>query len=42
VKKIKQRLLEAGKRFHCNDNISEYINDGELDLLQDEVEKKVL
>jgi len=38
--KIKQRLLEAGKRFHCNDNISEYINDGELDLLQDEVEKK--
>jgi GTP cyclohydrolase I len=38
--KIKQRLLEAGKRFHCNDNISEYINDGELDLLQDEVEQK--
>jgi len=37
---IRKRLLEAGKRFHCNDNISEYIKEGELDLLQQEVEKK--
>ena len=37
---IRKRLQEAGERFHCNDNISKYIKEGELDLLQDEVEKK--
>jgi GTP cyclohydrolase I len=37
---IKKRLQEAGKRFHSNDNISEFIKEGELKLLQDEVEKK--
>ena len=35
---IKQRILAKNKRFHCNDNISEFIEDGELDLLQKEVE----
>jgi GTP cyclohydrolase I len=37
---IRKRLQEAGERFHCNDNISKYIKEGELELLQDEVEKK--
>ena len=35
--KIKQRLIDAGQRFHSNDNISEYIQEGELEQLQDEV-----
>ncbi len=30
-KTIKDRLKKAGKRFHSNDNISEYIEDGEMD-----------
>jgi len=34
---IRQRILDAGARFHSNDNIAEYINDGELDQLVDEV-----
>jgi GTP cyclohydrolase I len=34
---IHDRLQEAGKRFHSNDNISEHIYDGELDSLQSEV-----
>ena len=34
---IKKRLQEAGKQFHCNDNISEFIKEGELDKLQTEV-----
>ena len=38
---IKQRILAKNKRFHCNDNISEFIEDGELDLLQKEVEGKL-
>ena len=37
---IKKRIKEEGDRFHSNDNISKFIKDGELDLLQDEVEKK--
>ena len=39
-KQIKQRLKEAKARYHCNDNISEYIKEGEIDLLQQEVENK--
>lgn len=39
--KIKQRLIDANYRFHSNDNISDFIYDGELDLLQDEVAKKL-
>ena len=38
---IRQRLLAKNKRFHCNDNISDFIEEGELDLLQNEVEKKL-
>ena len=40
-KRIKQRLKKAGKRFHANDNISEYIEDGEIQELQAEVEEKL-
>ena len=29
-KTIKDRITKAGKRFHANDNISEYIEEGEL------------
>ena len=39
-KQIKQRLKEAKARYHCNDNISKYIKEGEIDLLQQEVENK--
>ena len=37
---IKQRLLDAGQRHFANDNISKYINEGELELLQEEVKDK--
>ena len=36
-KKIRDRILQAGTRFHSNDNISEYIEPGELEMLVDEV-----
>ena len=26
---IKQRLENAGERYHCNDNISEHIKEGD-------------
>lgn len=39
--KIRQRLLAARKRFHANDNIADFIEPGELDLLLDEVELKM-
>ena len=38
---IRERLAAARKRFHANDNIAEFINPGELDLLLDEVEVKM-
>ena len=34
---IRQRILDAGARFHSNDNIAQYIQEGELDSLVDEV-----
>tara|TARA_B100000282_G_scaffold296066_1_gene276928 strand:+ start:1550 stop:2224 length:675 start_codon:yes stop_codon:yes gene_type:complete len=34
---IRQRLVDAGQRFHSNDNISEFIQEGELEQLQEEV-----
>ena len=40
-KTIKERIQKAGKRFHSNDNISEFIEDGEMDLLQAEVQEKL-
>ena len=39
--KIRQRLLAARKRFNANDNIAEFIEPGELELLLDEVEQKM-
>jgi GTP cyclohydrolase I len=36
-KTIKKRIEESKSRFFCNDNISEFIKDGELDLLIEEV-----
>lgn len=34
---IRDRILEAGERFHSNDNISQFIKEGELAQLQNEV-----
>ncbi|GAC1407598.1 MAG: GTP cyclohydrolase I [Burkholderiaceae bacterium] len=39
--KIRARLIAAKKRFHSNDNIANYIEPGELDLLVDEVQSKM-
>ena len=39
--RIRERLLAAGKRFHANDAIFAYIEPGELDALQSEVEEKL-
>ncbi|RGE46599.1 GTP cyclohydrolase I [Comamonas testosteroni] len=39
--KIRERLQAANKRFHANDNISEFIEPGELEKLLDEVEAKM-
>ena len=38
---IRQRLEAAGHRYHSNDNIAGYIQEGELDLLQVEVASKM-
>jgi GTP cyclohydrolase IA len=39
--KIRERLVAARKRFHANDNIAEFVRDGELSALQDEVAGKL-
>jgi GTP cyclohydrolase I len=39
--KIRERVLAARKRFHANDNIADFIQPGELELLLDEVEEKM-
>ena len=39
--KIRERLLQARKRFHSNDNIAEFMHPGELEALLDEVEVKM-
>jgi GTP cyclohydrolase I len=39
--KIRERLVQARKRFHANDNISSFIEPGELERLLDEVEVKM-
>ena len=38
---IRKRLQESRKRFHANDNISDFIEPGELEKLLDEVELKM-
>ena len=40
--RIRERLRAARERHHANDNIARYIEEGELPLLQDEVEQKLL
>ncbi|CAN0620025.1 GTP cyclohydrolase IA [Burkholderia multivorans] len=35
--RVRTRLLNAGVRFHANDNIANFLSDGELELLQGEV-----
>ncbi len=39
--KIRERIQAARKRFHANDNIADFIQPGELELLLDEVEEKM-
>ena len=39
--RIRERIQAARKRFHANDNISAFIEPGELDALIDEVEHKM-
>jgi GTP cyclohydrolase I len=39
--RIRARLLQAERRFHANDNIAAFIEAGEMDDLQREVEGKV-
>ena len=38
---IRQRIQHAGARFNANDNIADFIEEGELDQLQAEVEEKM-
>ena len=40
--RIRERLERAGVRFHANDNIAAFVEPGELDLLQAEVEDKLI
>lgn len=35
--RVRQRLIDAGARFHANDNISEHLEPGDLEEIQDEV-----
>jgi GTP cyclohydrolase I len=39
--RVRQRLVAARKRFHANDSIADFIEPGELDLLQREVADKL-
>jgi GTP cyclohydrolase I len=39
--KIRERVQAARKRFYANDNISQFVEPGELELLLDEVEEKM-
>lgn len=39
--RIRYRLVNAQRRHHANDNIAEFIQDGELDQLQAEVQAKM-
>ena len=39
--KIRERILDARKRFNANDNIAEFIEPGELEKLLDEVAGKM-
>ncbi|HQR72678.1 MAG TPA: GTP cyclohydrolase I [Burkholderiaceae bacterium] len=39
--RIRRRLIEAGQRYHANDNIAAFIRDGELDELRAEVQGRL-
>jgi GTP cyclohydrolase IA len=39
--RVRARIKASGKRFHANDNISEFIRDGEVAEIQNEVEAKL-
>ncbi len=39
--RVRYRLVAAGRRFHANDNISEFVRDGELTELKAEVQQKM-
>ena len=39
--RIRERIQKDGARFHSNDNISKYIEEGEMELLQAEVQEKI-
>lgn len=39
--RVRARLVAANQRFHANDNIAAYIEDGELDALRLEVEQQM-
>lgn len=37
---IRERLVNSGTQFFANDNIADFIEEGELDLLQGEIQEK--
>ena len=39
--KITQRIIESGESYFANSNISQFIEPGELDLLEDEVADRI-
>ena len=39
--KIRSRIKKDNARYHANDNISKYIEPGELEQLQEEVKEKL-
>lgn len=39
--RVRARIRKAGKRFHANDNIADFLEPGDLDELLDEVESKM-
>ncbi|MFG0283567.1 MAG: GTP cyclohydrolase I [Phycisphaerales bacterium JB039] len=39
--RIRRRLLDAGRRFHANDSVAEFLQPGELDQLQAEVQARM-
>ena len=39
--RVRARLRAAGARYHANDNIADFIEDGEIDALRDEVEARM-
>ncbi len=40
-RRIRERLIKAGVRFHANDNIARYLEPGELEALREEVEQRM-